>query len=263
VYRRAVRRGHFRRGWSTLLVVAALTPVVMAATPLPPDVRCRSAMARHLADWGAGAEAFRDPDGALGTRSWRVPTAALGVWVVLRQESDGAASLTRIDPTSTTQLVFEADCVETTRTVARPRHQTTPAALRDDELKTLLSSDGGVVYLWSPHMPLSVDGHDVVAGLATELGIAFVALLDPRADPAFALSAAREAGLPSAATRSFDSVELTMRQLSLHAPSILVFARGRFAGMALPGYRDADRYRTLIRERMALDVPATQRTGEP
>jgi hypothetical protein len=47
--------------------------------------------------------------------------------------------------------------------------------------------DTGVILLWSPHMPLSVDAYDVLLALTRETGIDLVAILDPASDPSYAI----------------------------------------------------------------------------
>src|SRR6185503_1358632 len=62
-------------------------------------------------------------------------------------------------------------------------------------------------------------------------GLSFTALRDPMSDAAYAASVAQEAGMPASALRPFASVELSLRQATLHAPALLVFAHGRFSGL--------------------------------
>jgi hypothetical protein len=112
-------------------------------------------------------------------------------------------------------------------------------------------------------MPLSVDGYRIVSSVAASMGIDFVALRHPHADLRYASAVAEEAGIPSSALRTFDSAELESRQLMLHAPSLLVFANGRFSGTAVPGFRDAERYRAVIEERLSHGSPEGLRYAQP
>ena len=102
-----------------------------------------------------------------------------------------------------------------------------------------------VVYVWSPHMPLSVDGYREIALAADALGMALVPVLIPGSDRAFALREAARVGMPTEHVRTSRSIELAMRDAHVHAPSILVFGRGRISPV-LPGYRDAGGYRRYL-----------------
>ncbi len=113
-------------------------------------------------------------------------------------------------------------------------------------------SDGakGVIYVWSPHMPLSVDAFRHVASATEALGVALTVVVDPAGDPAYARAMARSAEMPVQAVRPFSSVELLFRNATVHAPSVLVYADRRILGLAIPGYRDATGYRTIIQQRL-------------
>ena len=50
------------------------------------------------------------------------------------------------------------------------------------------------------------------------------------------------------------SIELSFRQLTLHAPAFLVFSHGRFAGLAVPGYREAAGFEAVIAGAARIDA---------
>ena len=70
-------------------------------------------------------------------------------------------------------------------------------------------------------------------------------MLIAHADRGFAEREARRVGIPDVGLREVTSVELIMRDLQVHAPSILVFRSGRVSPV-LPGYRNADGYRRFV-----------------
>jgi hypothetical protein len=171
-------------------------------------------------------------------RHW--PTRTLGVWLVENRATDHA-TLTRVDAASLTRLTWVAGCAAETTT--RPRPTAPPPAFGDADLAGVLAASGrGVLYLWSPHMPLSVEGYGAIVAAAKTRGLAVEPLLDPAADRTFARTEAAARALPAAALRVADSVELQFRELTLHAPSALAYARGRFVGSPLRGFRTAEEY---------------------
>ena len=101
----------------------------------------------------------------------------------------------------------------------------------------LARGDAGVILVWSPHMPLSVDQYEVLVPVTRDLGLALVVVLDPSADPGYARRTARERGLPDAALVPLGGIELTFRGMTTHAPSVQAFADGRLVGPVLYGYR--------------------------
>ena len=126
------------------------------------------------------------------------------------------------------------------------------ARFTDAELERILATSRAVVvYVWSPHMPLSVDGVHQASMAAARLGVAFVAVADPNSDSSYAVRVALEAGLPAGAARPAHSSELASRDAFVHAPSLVLFVNGRPAGLAIRGYREAAAYEAALRPRLA------------
>ena len=217
------------------------------------DAGCHDAVERRLAEWGAGAERFRDPDGPLGARQWRLPTREIGTWVLVHEAVGEPLSVARVNARTTTRVSFDAQCRELSTTASvQPGAAPDTAAFTDDDVRAMLdAAPHGVVYLWSPHMPLSVDGYRTVSDVARRMGLSFTALRDPMSDAGYAAAVAKEAGLPASALRTFASIELSFRQLNLHAPAVLVFSGGHFDGLAVPGYREAAGFEAAIAGRMS------------
>lgn len=125
-------------------------------------------------------------------------------------------------------------------------------AFSDADLASALgtSPDGVVVYLWSPHMPLSVDGYQEVRRAADSVGLPLIPLLFAGSDTAFARREAERMGMPDEALRTVASRELLRRDLLVHAPSLLLVTPGRTSPV-LPGYRDAEGYRRWLDRQLA------------
>lgn len=98
-----------------------------------------------------------------------------------------------------------------------------------------------VVYTWSPHMPLSVDGYREIERAAETLGLEVVPVLIAGGNRDFARREAERVGIPESGVREVGSVELWMRDAQVHAPSILVFGADRVSPV-LPGYRNESSY---------------------
>ena len=183
----------------------------------------------------------------------RLPTREIGTWVLVHEAAEEAPSLARVDARSTMRVSFDAQCHElSTSAAVQPGASPAAGAFTDDDVRAMLDgAPQGVVYLWSPHMPLSVDGYRTVSDLARRMRMSFTALRDPMSDAAYAAAVAREAGLPASALRTFTSIELSFRQLNLHAPAVLVFSGGHFDGLAVPGYREAAGFEAAIAGRLS------------
>jgi hypothetical protein len=236
-------RGSIRRtgAWLAAAAIAALAGPGVTAQPSAAAVGpCPTELDAARRRWDAVNQPLAQPPLTPGAMLRHWPTTIVGVWLVEDVAPDHA-TLTRVDAATLTRMTWAAGCTATTQT--RPRQSAPPPAFSDADLTAVLASGArGVLYLWSPHMPLSVQGHAAVATAAQARGLTVEALLDPAADRAFAATEAADRGLPASALRVADAVELQFRELSLHAPSAAVFAGGRLVGPVLRGYRTADEY---------------------
>jgi hypothetical protein len=201
---------------------------------------CRAMVDAQKRDWALADAPRRQPpdiDGAVVTH-W--PTRDLGTWVVERRHEAGT-TLTRVTPADMTEAAWSPACVPT---VTRRRRAVAagPRFSDDDLADRLRSARAGVIYLWSPHMPLSVDGVAHTRLAAGAQGLLVDVVLEPGADRAFAAAVAASHGWSDDTLRVADSVELTFRDVLVHAPTVQVYAGGRFVGSAYPGFHTAAEY---------------------
>jgi hypothetical protein len=208
--------------------------------------RCQDEVVQELDRLGARAESMAAlaPD-PLGARAALVPTRTLGVWVRVTVDPGGQPFLERVTAALVERRRFGESCGPIDDG-AKER----PAEIgtwNDAALREKLSAGGaGVILLWSPHMPLSVDAYEALEALTREMSLDFIAVLHPDADPSYAQSVALERGIPSSALRPLGGIELAFRGITRHAPSLQVFAAGRLAGAVVPGYRDRASLRAAI-----------------
>lgn len=214
-----------------------------AAAASPPDAlpgRCADAVTRQLRAWHANGPPRDEPHA--GMRHW--PTSTLGTWVTEVRTATTVALL-QVTPAQVTRLEWTADC--SARSEGWPRPAADAPRFTDADLRELLASGRpGLVYVWSPHLPLSVDGYRQAVAAAGARGLRVHAVLAPGADRAFARTSLARGALPENALRTADSVELWFRDVHLHAPAILVFARGRIVGDAWPGFHTDGEYGEFI-----------------
>lgn len=229
-------------------VVVGLLLGAARGTAAAQDDACAAArLAQHRA-WQTRPPAREQPPDTAGSRIRHFPTATMGVWVV---EAVGRfdTSMTLVSPDGITRVSWTADCVGTTEHRARPSGPAT--SFRDADLAALVRSGRGVIYVWSPHMPLSLDAVAPLSAAARALDLAVTLLLDPATDPAFAARVAADRGLPAAALRVADSVDLQFRDVLVHAPAAIAYAGGQLVGSAYPGGHTADEYAAYFRRVLA------------
>ena len=217
---------------------------------LTEGLTCGEAMRARLEAWGAVEETFQVVDGVDGSQIYRIPTKRLGIWTTLQLSSDSVPRVYRMDQNGTDVVIFGADCsvTEAHQPSTYPRD-----AFADDELRALLKDKGVlIVYHWSPHMPMSVEGYREIQEASTRLELGLVAVVDSASERDYVARTAEDAGISPEDRRPLGSVELLYRDLSLHAPSILVFTADWVAPV-LPGYRDASDYEAYLKDLLGIE----------
>lgn len=115
------------------------------------------------------------------------------------------------------------------------------AQFTDAALARLLDAEtlpgvSGILYIWSPHMPYSVQGLAEVLALGKRLELTVVPLLDPDADAGLAARVVQARHLPREVLRPMRSNRLLERGVTLHYPTLVLFREGRLLESMLPGY---------------------------
>ncbi len=225
-------------GAALLAALALASPTAARQGP----AACAADVERQLAAWGIQTPARPQPvTGAGLLRHW--PTARLGEWVVEARDAAGTR-LRLVTPATITTRAWSATCAATES--AAPRRSPGGPRFTDDDLRALVAGGRGVVYVWSPHMPLSVEGYRPIVEAAAARGLAVTAVLDPGADRRFAEAERQRGDLPAAALRVADSVELLFRDVLIHAPAVQAYGNGGLAGSAFPGFHTAAEYGAFL-----------------
>jgi hypothetical protein len=218
-------------------------------------IPCRNQINDTLINWDSLKEwrfAGRNLDGA---RIFRTPNRTIGVWAELKIFGDKTVELSRITAQSLTRVRWDTpSCKPNVRAEAHPIK---PAAKKDafDDagLTTLLSSGKkGIIIAWSPHMTLSVGAVREAVQLGKELGIHVEVVRDPHSRTKVAKERLIKEKLPAAYMQKIQSIDLVMRDMLIHYPSILFFKDGQIKGHVFPGYEVKDQLRALLKRELVI-----------
>lgn len=235
--------------WAVLAfcLVGGCVPDRPVRTPLDAllaEAICAAAVSDLLTELGAAASYLHGPPAGDGSPSVRVPTARFAEWIAVTLPRDGAPALSRMTPDVVEVFRFRADCSHTSETTQSQVGGEDRGLFTDAYLLGLIESAGTaplVVYVWSPHMPLSPDGWPEIQRAARNAGMRTTPALMAHGDRTFAAREAARVGMPIEGLREIASVELIQRQAQVHAPSIIIFGRDRVSPV-LPGYRSTEGY---------------------
>jgi hypothetical protein len=165
------------------------------------------------------------------------------VWVTVSVDAAGTVALERTAPDGIETVHVDGSC----RSTAHREPRAPATGFTDAALAERLARGGpGVILLWSPHMPLSVDQHSVLKAVAEERGMTVIPVLDPSSDRRYAETVARDRRLDAGALEPLASIELAFRGMTTHAPSLQLFKDGRLVGPVLFGFRSEAAARLAI-----------------
>jgi hypothetical protein len=120
------------------------------------------------------------------------------------------------------------------------------ADFQDNDLEKLLkiskkTQQKGLIYVWSPHMPLSLRGVHEAQKVTTTKKIALTVLLDPYADLVTASKVASRESFPKSYLRRIESRILLEKNMTLHFPSAIPYRDGTLARDMRGGYDNPQR----------------------
>lgn len=237
-----------RAGWfvgATALMLSAGVLTSGAARPATNSSTCADG-AQLAAEWGS-VEAWRAVAPYPVPREV-TPTGTIGVWLERWTMPDGSVELRRVSAGETRVARPGDDCRARVTTLTRRYDSAYLAtAFTDRTLGALVASRRtGMVYTWSPGMPLSIAGIATARQAAATLGIAFTAVMaDAMPDDSTA------SRVPAADARPMESVELVYRNATVHYPSVVLYRNGAMLDGVIPGYKSVAAYESLVRARLA------------
>lgn len=121
----------------------------------------------------------------------------------------------------------------------------------DDDLFDLLKEyKWGVIYVWSPLMPLSIKGLPELEKSLRKYGGHLTVVLDPNPKLDVSRNQLRKSGISSDQARRVASAELLNRQITLHYPVAILYENGYLSNRTYMGYKSAEALESWIdRER--------------
>jgi hypothetical protein len=134
--------------------------------------------------------------------------------------------------------------------------QATPvrASFLDTNLMELLKTsgqkgEGGLIYIWSPRMPLSILGVEELTVVARKLKLPLTVVVDPTSIETEIARASKENYILKNSFR-MDSAVLTSMNIKIHYPSLVIYKNGQLLSPSRPGYDEPDRVEDYLVRRL-------------
>lgn len=121
---------------------------------------------------------------------------------------------------------------------------------RDENLKKLVSKNkSGMIYLWSPHMTISVQELSEIFLARKKIKTPFTILLDKNADMDLAKKMVSDLKLPIDYLLTMNSRKLEKFGVTIHFPSLVIYKNGKLK-KRVPGYTGVPGIQDMIKEHL-------------
>lgn len=224
-----------RSFWSffSLFFVIGIVPSVFAGFPI--ETRCRKPILKVVKNW-QGQGSWQRRVGGL----FAMPTSNFGEWILLSEDKKGITIVKASHQKQIRLLFSKRKCKRYLRVARNPKSK--PALLRDKELKKMMGQKRGLIYLWSPNMPLSVRGIKQIEKAARDLKLKLIVIMDEKARRVAHLDIEQKYQVQAS------SFELKMRNAYLHFPTLLAFDKGVIKNKIKYGYENTSGYKNNIKD---------------
>lgn len=229
----------------------AFTTHVASAGYLPQDIyknlKCQNELQNHLRGLFSKEPKWdRTVDISFDTQAFRA-SEKLGEWYELYAAEGKTPKINLVSTKRGIEYSWNNACELSTKAISgfeffKQNKKKPIDSFSDEDLEQALKTNKtGVIYVWSPRMVYSVTEFSRVRALVLKRGYEFIPVLDHSADVQEAKEAMKTlekeikinlAGLQRRPTsvdsyKKLNSVELYMRNSSLHFPTIYIYSKGQ------------------------------------
>lgn len=240
--------------------------------PLPfPEVKCRDPLLEVLQEWKVDGPWQVQPTLTKNQPVYQAATEKIGAWVQIQLMPEGTVAVARVTAHHQDGLTWDAvphgapktrsltslspaagpeECVPTKHKASKELFaKTKEKSFSDQDLEKLLADhpQGGLILLWSPGMEYSLVAIKNAQKAAQDLKLPLQILLDPDANPQAARESLQNAGLEASLLQVSQSLELFLRGMHNHFPSMQYYQKGRFTKDMLPGLMTAEGYTRYVK----------------
>lgn len=195
---------------------------------------CSDKIENVLQKWNVKPE-FRSTLRTETVEVFESPTPELGTWVRIQKNND-SVDLEKLTDTHRLSFSFkEPKCRPDIEVITKKNFKN---GLTDKDLRLEIDKTrSGIIYSWSPAMPLSILGVNEAQATAKMIKIKLIVVLDQNANETTAKQIVKKNRWPKEFLKKNSSFELSQRNLMNHFPSALFYKNGYIANEIFPGYK--------------------------
>lgn len=239
------------------MILAALSFVLFfwqfpaTASILPKDFQefpCAKSMDQTVQGWGSLGQ-WQKHLSAKGQIELWSPSNAIGSWIQIEKTREGKLHARKLSPSIMLEALWlQNNCLPAIAPTPLSR-KIVANEFNDMHLKKLVDEKKtGIIYLWSPQMPLSIQGVNNIIKATKQQQLNLTVLLDSNADLAQAKKMQEENKWPTSFLARANSLELEMRNAFIHFPNLLFYSHQKMQMEIAPGLKTIKNYQALLQE---------------
>ena len=221
----------------------------------PEPIKCSQQLEKILVkfDFVADAKWKKTDSISYANKAYKIESKRIGHWVVIETNNDGVDLVTYESSTKKFYSIKNKDCKSVEEAVSEfkmydEKIDKKSKPFTDNDLVKLIGQNKkGVLYIWSPRMVYSVNHSEDYFQLAKKNKFEFTSLLANdvsfnEADQALKTKKQKFSG------RKLASVDLYMRDATLHYPTFLVYNNGQIHSKRIVGINTPEDFQNLINQ---------------
>jgi hypothetical protein len=183
---------------------------------------------------------------------YQSPTRRIGVWVEARFASDHSVRAIRIQADFSEEIIWRKNrAIEISNEVTRAE-PSTKRDFTDTDLEQLVSSGKfGLIYVWGPRFPLSIETFSAFQSAATDARVPLTVLLSGESALIEARKKLSRLGESATPIRQAASFDLIRRGVEAHLPILFAYSGKRMHFRNLRGWREKSEVARWIAEEIA------------
>jgi hypothetical protein len=214
---------------------------------------CHTQISKLIKDWKSKGSWQKEASLNLDGGVYKTPTTTIGSWIRMDIQKNKTIVLQKMTAKMIVNKVFENDgnsCLgEVAVRAVKYDEKYLAKSFTDTQLiNSLTKNKKGIIYVWSPNMPLSVEGLEYLKRHATKMGVHVTAVVDPNSPKSAIQKLVASGKISKDAMKPLESYELIQRGGLVHFPAFFSYSNGKLSRGPKLGYENDKQTLNYLKE---------------
>ncbi|MBT7610997.1 MAG: hypothetical protein HN576_14640 [Bacteriovoracaceae bacterium] len=205
--------------------------------------KCKKQIIKLLSNWKSNDSWQKIANIDLSRSVYKTPSHKIGSWIRMDIQNNKAIVLQKMTSKMIISKEFAYDGNSCSGEMAvrslKYDEKYLSQSFTDAELINSLSQNKkGIIYIWSPNMPLSVTGLKYLKKHAKKMGVHVTAVVDPNSPKSDIDALVTSGKIDKEALRPLESYDLIQRGGLIHFPAFFSYENGKLSRAPKLGYED-------------------------